>query len=290
MLTGKSKLLTIELYHKLIQNPHLLNGDTLGDIEKLVEAFPMVENFRLLFALNLSILKDFRFDEALTTAAIYSSDRRKFKSLLEDISLKNTNKGALDETSSAEIQTQEKEKIEGQQIFETSNEKTDFEKEDKKPPAEERKTNEEQKEVKNTDFRGQPYERELRAEQNKLKTRRELLKLVHNRLKEIEQERNVNKATEKISQKEINTQLIDNFIKNKPSISRPDKTKIIEPQNETSEVDLDDDDFFVTETLARIHTQQGNYFKAVAIYKKLILKNPEKSSYFAAQIKILTDK
>ena len=41
----------------------------------------------------------------------------------------------------------------------------------------------------------------------------------------------------------------------------------------------------MTETLARIYVEQKNYKKAIQSYKVLSLKYPEKSSFFANQIK-----
>lgn len=50
------------------------------------------------------------------------------------------------------------------------------------------------------------------------------------------------------------------------------------------------DDFdLYTETLAQIYAEQGYYDKAKEIYSKLILAYPEKSIYFAALIRKLTE-
>ena len=46
----------------------------------------------------------------------------------------------------------------------------------------------------------------------------------------------------------------------------------------------------VTETLAEIHVQQGNYPKAIEIYQKLMLLNPEKKLFFASQIEFINQK
>ena len=44
---------------------------------------------------------------------------------------------------------------------------------------------------------------------------------------------------------------------------------------------------FMTETLARVYLQQKNYKKAIKAYEILILKNPEKSGFFADQIRAI---
>ena len=79
--------------------------------------------------------------------------------------------------------------------------------------------------------------------------------------------------------------LIESFIKNEPRISpikaRPDElpnqedlTKRIKPVGGG----------LVTESFAKILEKQGKTDKAVDIYKKLMVKNPEKKAYFAAKI------
>jgi hypothetical protein len=52
-----------------------------------------------------------------------------------------------------------------------------------------------------------------------------------------------------------------------------------------------EEDFtIVTETLANIYAEQEKYELATQAYKALSLKYPEKSVYFAARLKELTDK
>ena len=47
------------------------------------------------------------------------------------------------------------------------------------------------------------------------------------------------------------------------------------------------DDSCLTETLAKIYVKQHRYVKALEIIRRLNLKNPKKSAYFADQMRFL---
>ena len=87
---------------------------------------------------------------------------------------------------------------------------------------------------------------------------------------------------------------IDDYIKRLESSRGP---KSAEKPKETQSHDVsgiarksvEDAEEIVTETLARIYMNQKNYAKARRVYEKLSLLNPEKSGYFASQIKKIDD-
>ncbi len=80
--------------------------------------------------------------------------------------------------------------------------------------------------------------------------------------------------------------IIDKFISENPKIkpvsSNAPKPKLVNNDNPIS-------DSLMTETLARIYLEQKNYDKAIQSYKILSLKYPEKSSFFAHQIKLVKE-
>ncbi|WP_299099282.1 hypothetical protein [uncultured Winogradskyella sp.] len=80
--------------------------------------------------------------------------------------------------------------------------------------------------------------------------------------------------------------LIDKFISENPKIKpitdNAPKPKLVNNDDVIS-------DSLMTETLARIYLEQKNYNKAIQSYKILSLKYPEKSSFFAHQIKLVKE-
>ncbi|MGA9638001.1 tetratricopeptide repeat protein [Flavobacterium sp.] len=75
--------------------------------------------------------------------------------------------------------------------------------------------------------------------------------------------------------------IIDKFIETSPKIS---PVKGGSTPNIQIDINKEDHSYLMTETLARVYLEQKKYQKAIQAYEILILKYPEKSSFFADRI------
>ena len=82
-------------------------------------------------------------------------------------------------------------------------------------------------------------------------------------------------------------ELVDRFITNEPKINS--RNSFFSP-SKFAKKSIEDSGDFATETLASLYVKQGNYQKAIAAYKNLSLKYPEKKDTFASLISDLEKK
>ncbi|WP_163398287.1 tetratricopeptide repeat protein [Flavobacterium fluviatile] len=83
-------------------------------------------------------------------------------------------------------------------------------------------------------------------------------------------------------EKKKKAEIIDKFIETNPKISPIKQTAI----NQSVQIDSskEDNSYLMTETLARVYLEQKKYTKAIQAYEILILKYPEKITFFADRI------
>lgn len=84
-------------------------------------------------------------------------------------------------------------------------------------------------------------------------------------------------------EKKKKAQIIDKFIEANPKIPPIKPTPITLPTVQF-DINQEDNSYLMTETLARVYLEQKKYTKAIQAYEILILKYPEKISFFADRI------
>ncbi|MEM9000150.1 MAG: hypothetical protein AAGB24_07780 [Bacteroidota bacterium] len=90
------------------------------------------------------------------------------------------------------------------------------------------------------------------------------------------------KNPEEESQKKKKFELLDKFIQSNPRIVPKTHAKSKVNIKESSKIDKNE---LMTETLAKVYLEQKKYKKAIQAFKILRLKYPEKSGFFADQIR-----
>lgn len=81
----------------------------------------------------------------------------------------------------------------------------------------------------------------------------------------------------------LSMDLISKFIDENPAFI-PNRIDLSDHHEDISEPSIQEPEELATETLALIYVSQKLFEKAIMIYEKLILKFPEKSTYFASRI------
>ena len=235
-----------------INEPGKLDKHSLDDIEDLTKKFPYCQSLQILHLLNLHTTNHVMYSEQLKSSAAHIADRKRLRELIRGM----------------------QEEGDGRQKSESRNQKSEIRSQKNGELVPSDVSTEEQAPKAESIVPVIEQDEEIRL----LK----LKQIVEDRLKEITAENEESPDSTKLTREE----LIDRFMEEEPSISRP-KTKFFDPVK-VAKSSREEQPGLVTETLAHIHIQQGNIDKAIEIYRKLSLTFPEKSGYFAAQIKKLS--
>ncbi len=234
---------------QLIEHPERMNKETLYDLRSLLALHPYYQTARLLLLQNLYLLHDSSFDEELRKAAIYITDRRVIFQMVEAAHYRLT-------TKNTKAKADKSQKTEGRTISLIDNFLESI-------PAEEEEEKNKKRKPTPADAAVDYVSYLLEIESDAEKEKKE-------------------KTPEMKGQS-----LIDNFINNEGGKIQLKEEPEFLPQIDDEEDDLQADEGYFTETLARIYIKQGRYSKALEIIQRLNLNYPKKNAYFADQIRFL---
>ena len=257
-----------------LNRPDTLNVDAVQGLQALTETFPYFSVPQCLLAIAYQNEGDERYEDQLKQAAISIANRNNLR--LFSLLAKRKHQTVIEETTPEEQPVNEAE----DNFFKFIESKTVNEN-----PLDGSRIPEKMFIIPEIDLSSTQEElsAELALLEEKRKSLDELKAIVAARLREMEEEKQQQKQEGETPKKKLSRkELIDKFIAENPSISKP-RAEFYNPISVAQNSIIDKGDI-VSETLAKIYEKQGYFEKAISIYEKLSLNNPEKSVYFAAQI------
>lgn len=289
-----------ERFSTLLQDPSKVTNADIKALNEYRKKYPYFQSLYVVVAKALREREHPKTDAFIKKAAIYSANRSHLKEIIEGdfvFALKEKEpkqeipqKTVVETVAPPKVDEPKKAETEKEVKKEKQAESSKEVKAEPKVKLEEKKV-EDKKEVKEA-----PTQKEVKADKpvvidNDLAeieaTKRRIEALLSGQLPDSELEKKPKKPLSEKKKSQI--EIIEKFIKNEPQL---DRERMAEAEGKVDIEDLADksllkEEDFETETLAKLMAKQGKVKKAEDIYKKLSLKFPEKSAYFATQIEKL---
>ncbi len=259
-------------YTYLLNKPDAISEKQAETLENVIEEFPYFQSARVMRLKHLYNQDSYKYNYALKVAAAYTTDRSMLFDFITSDNFVAVQKGLyekkLEELMNMHVYESEIVFVEPT-LIETENTLENSIKNSIKEA-----TTEEEKATEKLAI-GKPLE----FTKDEKHSFQEWLQLA--RFKPIIREAEKSVTEIEISvEKQKKIELIDKFIENNPKITPISK----DAQNIVIEQKTEDTTYLMTETLARVYLEQKKYSKAIQAYEILILKYPEKSSFFADRI------
>lgn len=295
-------------FYKYAEHPELLDKESIQLFTELTNSFPYFQTARLLLTKALHEQKNFYFDSQLKLTASYFSDRKRLHDFINykpikhpEVELKTEEKIVVEEKTEiipepikiAEpiIEVKAKEPViePKKEVIEVKKEEIiepPIIKEPKKisPPKvkiDEKASKKEEKVVEKGIKLPEIEKEHSFTDWLKLyKPKSEAADKPEIKAKQVVEPIEIN-DTQPVA-KTLQQDIIEKFIKTEPSMAPP-KKEFYSPINMAKLSVMENEDI-CSETLAKIYFDQGNFERAISMYKRLSLKYPIKSVYFAAQI------
>ncbi len=279
------------IFINCIEKKSISSQDEFTEIENLRNKYPWSTHLNMLVLKYRTDNKNQYCDDLLTQTSFSLYQRKKLYFYLNNIRLsqeqKNNNLSHFENETLKSPPTNIENSDIQQTVQEFTDNNTSFQTPAETIPQE--RNYKQWCEEANPDKTVPKYEKPSHGVQHTKKSQEELLMIVQNRLKELEEEKKQSVAKQKsadsISTSDKDREKIENFIHHPPFIKFEKNSR---NESDMSEESSKENFNVVSETLAEIHVSQGNISHATTIYKQLILKYPEKSIYFAKKIEDLT--
>lgn len=258
-------------YTYLLNKPEAINDRHAETLDNVLSAFPYFQSARVLKLKHLYNQDSFNYNYALKISAAYTTDRSILFDFITSDSFVSVQKGLyekkLEELMNMNVVGIEEVIVDYKPIQIDPLQQSILTSIKESLPSQEQKA-----EVKLAI--GKPLE----FSKDEKHSFQEWLQL--SRFKPIVREESSKNISIAEEDKKKKIDLIDKFIENNPKITPIAKDATVPVIAPIAE----DTSYLMTETLARVYLEQKKYSKAIQAYEILILKYPEKSSFFADRI------